>query len=129
MLFEPVEPFRVGCDFGKEARSGQVGECFVNGLGFACIGRRRASCDLGDFMAPIEQAAPRIVGEVVDTDIQLVVVTLGEVDGFDAQDRPSVVVGSVGENETSSRVALRQGPREVLHDRVVVAVADKHDGG
>ena len=57
-------------------------------------------------MAPIEQTAPRIVGEAVDGDIQLVVVGLGEIDGFDAQDRPPFVVGFVGENETSSRVAL-----------------------
>ena len=65
----------------------------------------------------------------MDGDVQFRVVILAEVYGLNAQDRPPVVVGFVGENETSSRGALRQRPREVFHDRVVVAVANKQDGG
>ena len=76
---------RSGRDLGKEARPVRVGECFANGLGFACVWRRRPSCDLGDLMAPIQQTAPRIGGEVADGDIELVVVALWEVDGFDAK--------------------------------------------
>ena len=40
VFVEPVEPVRVGRDLGKEARPVRVGECFANGLGFACVERR-----------------------------------------------------------------------------------------
>ena len=49
-------------------------------------------------------------------------------DGRDSKNGPPVAVGIVRENETPFGFASRQGASEVSHDRVVVAVADEHDG-
>ena len=82
-------------------------------------------------MPPVEKTAPRVVGKPADSFVQPAVVVVGILgigDRRDAQHRPMIAVDLVREGESRFGLARRQGTREILHDGVVVTVADEHDG-
>ena len=130
-LVEPLQPPGVDCGLGEEVCLGRVGESFVDDIGFAIVERWRLPRDLRDFVPPIEHTAPCVVREAVNPLAQPAMVIAGFPgigDGRDSKNGPPVAVGIVRENETPFGFASRQGASEVSHDRVVVAVADEHDG-
>ena len=73
---EPVEPFGIARGIGEELRLGRVGKRVFDDAAFALINGRSPLGDLRDFVPPVEETAPGVVGKASDSPGQHLVIVV-----------------------------------------------------